>query len=92
MARINDFRPSIPDTKEEEDLSTSTLQLQLAASILGRLIERNGGRDVADVFWDDDEFESLHEGDEYFDPEFWDPDEETLPEMNEINWNIYECN
>jgi hypothetical protein len=44
------------------------------------------------VFWDEDAFDSLEDGEEYVDPELWDPDEETLPEMKEIEWNIYECN
>lgn len=92
MEAIDDSRPEIPDAREEEDFSSSTLQLRLAASIVDRLIERNGGRDVADRFWDDDSFDSLHERGEYLDAEFLDPDEETLPEMNEINWNIHECN
>jgi hypothetical protein len=92
MATIDDSRPGSPDAREEEDLSASTLQLRLATSIVDSLIERNGGRDVADRFWDDDSFDSLHERGEYLDTEFSDPDEETLPEMNEINWNIHECN
>ena len=92
MKPTNDLEPEIPDEREGDDLSTSTLQLQLAASIIGKLIERNGGRDVADAFWEDDTFEALDDGDEYLEPELWDPDEETLPEMDIINWNIYECN
>jgi hypothetical protein len=79
-------------TIEGEDLPASTLQLRLAASIVDRLIERNGGSEVADSFWDDDVFDSLDEGDEYLDPELWDPHEETLPEALEIDWNIFECN
>jgi hypothetical protein len=77
---MDDTGPEITDTREEEDLPPYSLQLQLAASIVDRLIERNGGREVADSFWDDDVFDSLDEGDEYLDPELWDPDEETLPE------------
>ncbi|MGB9206383.1 MAG: hypothetical protein WCB94_20670, partial [Terriglobales bacterium] len=60
-------------------------------TIVGRLIERNGGRDVADAFWDDDAFDSLDDGGEYLDPEFCDSDEEALPEALEINWNVFEC-
>jgi hypothetical protein len=55
------------------------------------LIERNGGRKVADQFWDDDAFDSLDEGDEYLDPELGDPDEETLPEALDVDWNMFEC-
>lgn len=92
MTPMDDTGPEKPDTGEEEDLPASTLQLRLAASIIGRLIERNGGRGAADQFWDDDAFDSLDEGDEYRDPELGDPDEETLPEANEIDWNMFECN
>jgi hypothetical protein len=92
MATIHDSRPEISDARKERDLAASTLELQLAASIVDRLIERNGGRDVADGFWDDDSFDSLHDGGEFLDAEFWDPDEETLPEALDIDWNVYECN
>jgi len=91
MTPMDDTGPEKPDTGEEEDLPASTLQLRLAASIIGRLIERNGGREVADQFWDDDAFDSLDEGEEYMDPELGDPDEETLPEAHEIDWNTFEC-
>ena len=92
MTPTDDSLPEIPGASEEEDFSTSTLQLKLAAGIIGGLIERNGGREAADAFWDDDAFDSLNEGKEYMDPELWDPDEEeTLPEMDIINWNLYEC-
>jgi hypothetical protein len=87
---MDDTGPEITDTREEEDLPASTLQLRLAASIVDRLIERNGGREVADSFWDDDVFDSLDEG-EYLDPELWDPDEETLPEADEVDWNMFGC-
>jgi len=91
MTPMDDTGPEKPDTGEEEDLPPSTLQLRLAASIIGRLIERNGGREVADQFWDDHAFDSLDEDDEYRDPELGDPDEETLPEAKEIDWNMFEC-
>jgi hypothetical protein len=91
MTPMDDTGPEKPDTGEDEDLPASTLQLRLAASIIGRLIERNGGREVADQFWDDDAFDSLDEGEEYMDPELGDPDEETLPEAHEIDWNTFEC-
>ena len=91
MTGMDDTGPENPDTREEEDLPASTLQLRLAASIIGRLIERNGGREVADQFWGDGVFDSLDEGDEYLDPELGDPDEETLPEAQEIDRNTFEC-
>lgn len=89
MARIADSRSNIPGTREEKYFSA--LQLQLAASIVDGLIERNGGRDVAIASWDDDAFDSLDVGGEYLDPELWDPDEETVPEILDIYHNIYEC-
>lgn len=92
MATTNELRPEISDAREEDASPTSTLQLQLAAGIVEKLIERNGGREADNVFWDDDAFDSLEDGDEYLDPELWDPDEEVLPEAKEIEWNIYECN
>jgi hypothetical protein len=92
MIPTNDLQSETPDPKVKKVLPASNLGIQLAASIVDRLIERNAGRVVADAFWDDDTFEALDGGDEYLDPELWDPDEETLPEMDIINWNIYECN
>jgi hypothetical protein len=92
MAITNNLPPEVPDAKEEDASPTSALQLQLAAFIVKKLIERNGGSEFANVFWDDDAFDSLEDGDEYVDPELWDLDEEVLPEMKEIEWNIYECN
>jgi hypothetical protein len=88
---MDDTGPESQVTREEEDLPASTLQLRLAASIIGRLIERNGGRKAADQFWNDDAFDSLDEDDEYLDPELGDPDEETLPEAQEIDRNTFEC-
>ena len=92
MTSMDDTEPEIPDTGGEEDLPASTLQLRLAASIVGKLIERNGGSEDANDFWEDDVFDPLDEGDEYLDPELWDPDEETLPEDREVDWNMFECN
>lgn len=91
MTPIEDTEPEIPDTSEGEDLPSSRLQLQLARSIIARLIKRNAGQDAADSFLDDNVFDSYEEGDEYSDPELWDPDEETLPEAREIDWNTFEC-
>jgi hypothetical protein len=92
MAIANSLRPEIPDAREEDASPTSAFQLKLAAGIVEKLIERNGGSEIANVFWDDDAFDSLDDGNEYVDPELWDPDQEVLPEMKEIEWNIYECN
>ena len=65
------------------------LQLQLAASVIDRLIHANDGRDLADVFWDDESLDLL--SDTELDLDFGDPEEETLPEMDEIRHNIFEC-
>lgn len=93
MTTTNNLQSKRPLTKEEDASSSSALQLRLAAGIVEKLVERNGGSDVTNVFWDDDAFESLEDGDEYVDPELWDPDgDEILPEVKEIEWNIYECN
>jgi hypothetical protein len=93
MAITNDHQPEIPDVTEEDACPPSALQLRLAAGILEKLIERNGGSEVVNVFWDSDAFEPPEDQDEYVDPELWDPDsDEVLPEMEEIEWNIYECN
>lgn len=93
MAITNSLQPEMPEVGAEHECPTSALQLQLAASIINAVIERNGGSEIAHVFWDDDAFDSLEDGEEYVDPELWDPDgDEVLPEAKEIEWNIYECN
>jgi hypothetical protein len=81
----------VGETRKEKEPLASKLQLQLAASIVHTLIEQNAGRDVADEFWDDNSIDSLFDEGEYEDADLSDPDEETLPEMNEINWNLYPC-
>jgi hypothetical protein len=80
------------ETRMEKEPLASKLQLQLATSIVDTLIERNASRAVADEFWNDNSVDSLPDEGEYVDADLSDPDEETLPEMNEINWNIYPCN
>lgn len=90
MTSMDDTEPEIQDTSEET-LPSSRLQLQLAASIVDRLIERNAGREAADAFWDGDSVDSIDESDPDLDEELLDPDAETLPEMSDINHNIYEC-
>lgn len=74
-----------PVVSDPEDDFGSALQLRLAASLLGRRIERNGGGETAAKFWDD-EAEFDHEY--YVDPELWDPGSETVPEMDVITENI----
>lgn len=77
---------------EEEDNFPSALQLRLAASVVNRLVERNGGCGAAGVFWEENSFDNDLDQREYLDPELWDPDgEETLPEMAEIMHNLYPC-
>ena len=90
MTPQDESQPKVGETKEEE-LPASKIQLQLAASIVHSLIEQNAGRDIADKFWDENLIDSLKDEGKYLDADLSDPDEETLPEMNEINWNIYPC-
>jgi len=78
-------------TRNEKRTLASKLQLQLAASIVDTLIERNAGRAAADEFWNGNSVDSLLDEGECEDEDLSGPDEETLPEMNEINWNIYPC-
>jgi len=90
MTPMDDIEPEIPDSREEETVTSPALQLRLAAGIVGRLIERNGGSDAAERFLED-VLESLDDGKEYRDPELGESDEETLPEARDIEWNIFEC-
>ncbi len=92
MTPQDESRLEVEETRKEKDFPASTLQLRLAASIVDTLIERNGGRDVAEEFWNDSSFDSLNDEGEYLDADLWDPDEEILPENEEINWNLYPCN
>jgi hypothetical protein len=85
MAKTNP-QPEIQRAGEEEDHFDTGLQLRLAASALNRRLQRNGGCDAAQAFWGDEE---ELDSEEYVDPEFWDPDYETLPEMALINENIF---
>lgn len=87
MARM-DSRRQVASVGEEDNFFMSSLQRRLAASIVSRLVERNGGSDAGDVFFDDKE---ELDREEYVDPEMWDPDYETLPEMDLIMENICEC-
>lgn len=89
MALMNDSKPTIRKATDGEDCAPSKLQLQLAASIIDQTIEKNAGREAADEFWGDDSFDVLNDFDA--DPEFDDPDEETVPEMALIMHNISPC-
>jgi hypothetical protein len=85
-----DSERKITGAREEEDGFASALQLRLAASLLNRQIERNGG--CAADFLDDDFLDTQVEQDEYLDPELWDPDADPVPDMAaEIAENIFEC-
>jgi hypothetical protein len=89
MGPIDSAR-EIRDVGGEDDLIASALQQSLAASVVSRLIERNGG--CAAGFWDDDLFDTEQDQDEYLDPELWDPDADPVPDMAaEIAENIFEC-
>ena len=91
MAQMERSRSEM-EAREEGELFASKIQLQLATAAVDRIIERNGGRRRADAFWHDGGFGPIDDEEEYVDPELWNPDEETVPEMAEIYWNIYECN
>jgi hypothetical protein len=89
MAPIDSGR-EIRNVGEGDDLVATSLQHRLAASVVNRLIERNGG--CAAGFWDEDSFDTEQDQDEYLDPELWDPDEDPVPDMaDEISENIFEC-
>lgn len=89
MGTINSGR-EIRDAGEEDDLIASAIQLRLAASVVNRLIERNGG--CAAGFLDDDSVDEEVDQEEYLDPELWDPDADPVPDMAaEIAENIFEC-
>lgn len=78
------------ETGEEEECFVSALQLRLAASLLNRQIEQNGG--CAADFLDEDSLDTEVEQDDYLDPELWDPDADPEPDMAaEIAENIFEC-
>jgi hypothetical protein len=47
----DESRLEVEETTKNKDLPASTLQLQLAASIVDRLIERDGRRDILMSFW-----------------------------------------
>lgn len=89
MGTINSGR-KINGEGEEEDFFASAIQLRLAASVVNRIIERNGG--CAAGFLDDDSVDEEVDQEEYLDPELWDPDADPVPDMAaEIAENIFEC-
>lgn len=87
MAMTGDANCADFKTMKEAESPASRLQFQLAASLLDSVIVKNAGRDAADAFWDDDCFDLLEDTD----PDLGDPDVETLPEMDIIWHNIFEC-
>lgn len=91
MANLDEHQLKTRNIRKEGGSAVSPLQLQLAAMVIAKIIKRNAGRAAADVFWDDDSFDVTEEME--FDPdlEFLDLEEETLPEMDAINHNIFEC-
>lgn len=70
---------------------SSALQLQLAASVIGKTVERNADHAAAEVFWDDDSFDFPDDREFDSDLDLPNSEEETVPEMDEINHNIFEC-
>ena len=88
MARTDGNQPQIGEGERKND-PVSRLQFELAVSVITKIIERNAGPGTAEAFWDDDSFDFLDDPDP--DPEYCDPDEETLPEMDMIKHKIFEC-
>lgn len=69
MAMI-DGPKKVADASVEGDGFDSALQLRLAASLVSRLVERNGGSSAAaDLFWDEDSFDTERDQEEYLDLE-----------------------
>jgi ABC-type sulfate transport system substrate-binding protein len=91
MGNIDEPQPGDRNTEKECVSAVSALQIQLAAIVIDKIIEKNGGRAAADAFWDDDSFDFSDEMELDADLELRDSEEETVPEMDEINHNIFEC-
>ena len=85
MLNVNDLNAQ--SVREVEESVVSPLQLQLAAMLIGNIVEGNGGEAASEIFWDDDSFDLTDESE--FDSDMNFP--ETLPEMDIINHNIFEC-
>lgn len=90
MATTDGSQPQIREGRRRND-PDSTLQLELAASVITKIVERNAGPGAAEAFWDDDSFEFPDGAEPDLDPDCRNSDEETLPEMSVINHNIFEC-
>ncbi len=86
MVTKNENQPLIREGREENSTALE-FQLELAASVITRIVERNAGSGVAGAFWDDDSF---NDGEPSLDVEFYDPDEESLPEMDDIRHNEWD--
>jgi hypothetical protein len=91
MANLDESQRRARKVRRNGGSAASHLQLQLAAMVVDKIIERRAGQAAADVFWDDDSFDTIEERE--FDPDLDSPnlEEETVPEMAEINHNIFEC-
>ena len=87
MLNVNEHDLIARNVRMAEEFAVSPLQLQLSAMLIGNIVERNGGEAASEIFWDDDSFDLTDEGE--FDPDINFP--ETLPEMDIINHNIFEC-
>jgi hypothetical protein len=91
MANLNEHQLKARKVRKERESVVSPLQRQLAAMVIDNIIEGNGGRAAADVFWDDDSFDITEESEVDPDRDLPDLEAETVPEMDEINHNILEC-
>jgi hypothetical protein len=90
MATKDDDQPLIKEGREEDN-PASRFQLELAASVITSIIDKNAGSGASEAFWDDDSFDFEDDVERDTDPDCWDPEDETLPEMDPINHNIFEC-
>ena len=87
MLNVNENSFNARNVRKAEEFAVSPLQLQLAAMLIGNIVEGNGGEAASEIFWDDDSFDLTEESE--FDPDMNSP--ESLPEMDIINHNIFEC-
>lgn len=85
MLNENEHDFNARNVRMAEEFPVSPLQLQLAAMLICNIVEGNGGETASEIFWDDDSFDLTDEGE--VDIDF----PETLPEMEIINHNIFEC-
>lgn len=87
MLNVKELSLSARGVTKGEESVVSPLQLQLAAMLIGNIVEGNGGEAASEIFWDDDSFDLTEESEVDSDMNF----PETLPEMDIINHNIFEC-